>query len=321
MTEDLLKSLEGEIDFEALQPIREEREKWLSRPSQEKFKKASLFTPLTGEIKADFTGPEIIIGSRKDLNEKQHRILRKKLETFIPWRKGPFNIFGRRIDAEWQSNRKFDRILPHLDSPEEAAIADIGANNGYYMFRLSHYKPKAVIGFEPTVRHYFLVNLLKSFVPNLPIQMELLGGEHLVHFRNVFDIVLCLGVLYHYYDPIGMLKGIFKSLKPEGQIIVESQGIPGDTPVCLFPEKRYGKVPGTWFVPTAPALVNWLKRSGFKDVEFFYGHAMNSEEQRRTEWMPWESYEDFIDGDDPGKTVEGYPAPHRFYIKGRKRLN
>jgi tRNA (mo5U34)-methyltransferase len=43
---------------------------------------------------------------------------------------------------------------------------------------------------------------------------------------------------------------------------------------------------------------------------------MSSEEQRRTEWMVFESYEDFIDARNPALTVEGYPAPLRVFVRG-----
>jgi len=47
---------------------------------------------------------------------------------------------------------------------------------------------------------------------------------------------------------------------------------------------------------------------------------MSSQEQRRTEWMVFESYEDFIDTSDPALTVEGYPAPVRIFVKGRNSM-
>jgi tRNA (mo5U34)-methyltransferase len=45
---------------------------------------------------------------------------------------------------------------------------------------------------------------------------------------------------------------------------------------------------------------------------------MSSEEQRRTPWMTFESYEDFIDKDNPALTIEGYPAPRRVFFKAEK---
>ena len=38
-------------------------------------------------------------------------------------------------------------------------------------------------------------------------------------------------------------------------------------------------------------------------------------EQRKTEWITGQSLEDFLDPDNPEKTVEGYPAPKRLYIR------
>ena len=98
--------------------------------------------------------------------------------------------------------------------------------------------------------------------------------------------------------------------------MVESQAIPGDEPVALFPERRYAKAPGTYFIPTARCLKNWMLRAGFIDVEIFCIHPMSSVEQRQTEWMTFESYADFIDSDNPSLTVEGYPAPLRVFLKG-----
>jgi tRNA (mo5U34)-methyltransferase len=46
---------------------------------------------------------------------------------------------------------------------------------------------------------------------------------------------------------------------------------------------------------------------------------MNSEEQRSTEWMVFESYRDYIDPENPSLTVEGYPAPWRVFLSAVKR--
>ena len=45
---------------------------------------------------------------------------------------------------------------------------------------------------------------------------------------------------------------------------------------------------------------------------------MSSDEQRRTDWMMFESYRDFLDPDDPARTVEGYPAPWRVFLSAVK---
>jgi tRNA (mo5U34)-methyltransferase len=50
-------------------------------------------------------------------------------------------------------------------------------------------------------------------------------------------------------------------------------------------------------------------------VETFCSHPMSSAEQRRTPWMTFESYADFLDPVDPGRTIEGYPAPWRVFLR------
>jgi tRNA (mo5U34)-methyltransferase len=127
-----------------------------------------------------------------------------------------------------------------------------------------------------------------------------------------------MGILYHRVSPVQVLKDIKTAMRPGGTLIVESQGISGAAPVALFPEKTNGKVPGTYFVPTGACLGNWLKRAGFSEVEFFCSHPMSNLEQRRTEWMVFESFDDFIAPNNPALTVEGYPAPVRLYVKAVK---
>ena len=45
----------------------------------------------------------------------------------------------------------------------------------------------------------------------------------------------------------------------------------------------------------------------------------NFEEQRKTRWMPFKSFESALDSKDTTLTIEGYPAPARkFYLLGQK---
>jgi tRNA (mo5U34)-methyltransferase len=180
---------------------------------------------------------------------------------------------------------------------------------------MAHHEPKAVIGFEPYLQHYFAFKTLNGFAGCENLFCELLGVEHIGLFRNGFDIVFLMGILYHRPSPLEVLREIRTAMKPGGMLVVESQGIPGSEPTALFPAKTYAKVPGTYFVPTAPCLANWLARAGFEGVKIFYCHPMSNREQRRTDWMVFESYEDFIDASDPSLTVEGYPAPIRIFAR------
>ncbi|MDF1578053.1 MAG: tRNA 5-methoxyuridine(34)/uridine 5-oxyacetic acid(34) synthase CmoB [Desulfurivibrionaceae bacterium] len=267
----------------------------------------------------DFGGDTVVIGRRDELGEPDRRLLHDVLRGFMPWRKGPYEVFGIEIDAEWRSERKWQRLRDNLPDLTGKTIADIGSNNGYYLFRMAAHRPRLALGFEPHLHHHFTFKTLNSLAGRKDLASEMLGVEQLGLFENCFDVIFMMGILYHRISPIEVLRETLKALRPGGTLLVESQAIPGEEPIALFPEKTYAKAPGTYFVPTAVCLVNWLTRTGFLDVELFHSHPMSSAEQRRTAWMEFESYENFIDPANPQLTVEGYPAPHRVFIKARKK--
>ncbi len=274
------------------------------------------------EIRAghlDFSSDTVQIGRPDELAPGDREKLYKVLRGFMPWRKGPYEVFGIEIDAEWRSERKWQRLRDHLPDLAGKTVADIGSNNGYYLFRMAAHQPRLALGFEPHLHHHFTFKTLNSLAGQSNLKSEMLGVEQLGLFENCFDVIFMMGILYHRISPIEVLKETLKALRPGGTLIVESQAIPGEEPFALFPNKTYAKAPGTYFVPTGICLVNWLTRTGYLDVELFHSHPMSSEEQRRTAWMEFESYENFIDPANPQLTVEGYPAPHRVFIKARKK--
>ena len=309
-------------DRKAILALQQEKERWLSlgKKGVERFRLPYEGVKHIRAQQCDFSGDVVKIGGADELAEPDTSKVYKALRDFMPWRKGPFEVFGTSIDAEWRSERKWNRVLPELPDLRDKIVADIGCNNGYYMFRMAQQKPKLVIGFEPYLQHYFAFKTLNAFAGVGSLSVELLGVEHMALFRNCFDVVFLMGILYHRSSPVDVLRDIRSAMSPEGVLIVESQGIPGNDPVALFPEHRYAKVPGTYFVPTGACLANWLSRAGFADVKIFFSHPMSSGEQRRTEWMVFESYEDFIDKSDPALTVEGHPAPIRIFVKAKNLL-
>ena len=267
----------------------------------------------------DCSGDSITIGTEQEVSEEEQRLIYDQLRAFMPWRKGPFSIYGTDIDAEWRSERKWQRLEPFLPDLAGKIVADIGCSNGYYMFRMTPSRPRFVIGFEPSVQPYYCFKALNGMAGFENLAIDLLGVEHITLFPETFDLVFLMGVIYHRPSPVEVLKDILDSLKPGGTLILESQALPGSDPVALFPEKTYAKVPGTYFVPTGSCLTNWLKRAGFNEATLFCSHPMSSREQRRTDWMVFESYSEFIDPENSGRTIEGYPAPWRVFLKAVKK--
>jgi tRNA (mo5U34)-methyltransferase len=54
-----------------------------------------------------------------------------------------------------------------------------------------------------------------------------------------------------------------------------------------------------------------MQKVGFKNIRVVDVGLTTLEEQRTTEWMHSQSLLDFLDPNDFGKTIEGYPAPLR----------
>jgi tRNA (mo5U34)-methyltransferase len=79
----------------------------------------------------------------------------------------------------------------------------------------------------------------------------------------------------------------------------------------LVPEGRYAKMRNVWFIPSTQTLGGWLRRAGFRDVRLIDCSLTNVAEQHATEWMRFESLVDFLDPEDPSRTLEGHPAPRR----------
>ena len=300
--------------FLDLDIVREERKKWLTWKNIAPIQEAIASLP-------EFDSVEISLGDRVtieigDLAISEARQIEDAARMMMPWRKGPFQINDLLIDSEWQSQIKYNLLEPHFDLKEKI-VGDIGCNNGYYLFRMLTHAPKKLIGFDPSALYYSQFSFINRFIKS-NIVYEMLGVEHVEFYEHKFDTLFCLGVLYHRSDPVGMLKSLFKGLNKGGELILDTFMIDGEEEVCLTPKERYSKIPNIYFVPTVNALKNWCYRAGFDTVEVLAVKKTDLNEQRKTDWIKTQSLEDFLDPNDPDKTVEGYPAPKRVYIKAYK---
>lgn len=231
-----------------------------------------------------------------------------------PWRKGPFRINELFIDSEWQSFVKFNLLKPHLSELCGKVVADVGCNNGYYLFKMLEFAPKKLVGFDPSVRTFLQFRLINALAKT-SVKYELLGVESLPSYEHKFDIIFCLGVIYHRSDPLKMLKELKASLNKGGVVFLDTLYIADEREIALVPRQTYSKIANIHFVPSIPALRNWCERAGFKGFKVLATRATDSFEQRKTAWSEGFSLSDFLDKDDEKLTCEGYPAPQRVYVR------
>jgi tRNA (mo5U34)-methyltransferase len=234
-----------------------------------------------------------------------------------PWRKGPFDVFGVHIDTEWRSDWKWSRVSPHLDLVGKRVL-DVGCGNGYYQWRMLGAGADSVIGVDPNWLFFCQFQAMQRYLPDLPAWHLPFALEDLPARLEGFDTVFSMGVLYHRKSPIDHLLALKDCLVKGGELVLETMVVEGDVHQVLVPEDRYSQMRNVWFLPSVPALELWLRRAGFVDVRCVDVSTTTVEEQRSTEWMKYQSLSDFLDPNDPGKTVEGLPAPRRAVIVGRK---
>jgi len=140
----------------------------------------------------------------------------------------------------------------------------------------------------------------------MPLRMQELPDA-----PRVFDTTFSMGVLYHQRCPIDHLRQLRGTLRPGGQLVLETLFIPGDEPRAFTPTGRYARMKNVWLLPTVSELTTWLQRTGYRDIQVINESVTSAEEQRATEWMSFESLAEALNPADSSMTVEGWPAPRR----------
>jgi len=229
----------------------------------------------------------------------------------MPWRKGPYSIHDVGIDTDWHSDWKWDRLKNHILPLAGKTLLDVGCGNGYHGWRMLGEQAKLVIGIEPSPLFVMQYQSVRHFTGDYPLYVLPLGIEAVPDNLYAFDTVFSMGVLYHRRSPMDHLLQLKKCLQPGGQLVLETLVVNGDKNQVLLPEGRYAKMRNVWFIPSAEAICHWLERCGFTEISLVDVNITSVEEQRTTEWMPYESLSGFLNPDDHSLTIEGYPAPMR----------
>lgn len=234
----------------------------------------------------------------------------------IPWRKGPFRLNDLFIDAEWRSGMKWNRLAPDMPDLKGKTVADVGCNNGYYLYRIAEAGAARVIGFDPTLKYYLQYQLIAAHAPALPIEFMMKGWQALVEYESHFDIVFLMGINYHDREPLNIYDAVLRALRPGGLLICESVVVNFPERLSIYPAGKYAGIGGVYAIPTPSALSADLAAAGFTDVRVQHVHAMTSAEQRAAEFSPQKSLGDFVRED--GRSIEGYPPLYRAAVLARK---
>ncbi len=268
---------------------------------------------LSGETHGDWVRWNQVVEDLPGLRGDTEK-LRERLMGLHPWRKGPLRLDDVEIDTEWRSDWKWARIRDAIAPLDGRNVLDVGSGNGYYALQMREAGASTVIGVDPTLlfaMQFLAVNVFRQdpSVFILPCRLEETPPA-----RKVFDTTFSMGVLYHQRSPIDHLDRLKSTLRAGGQLVLETIYVPGQASYACTPGDRYARMRNVWLLPTLAELTTWLRRTGYSDIEIVDTTVTTTDEQRSTEWMTFESLAEALDPNDPTKTVEGWPAPHRVVV-------
>ena len=264
---------------------------------------------LKNAVKSDRSSP---------LSEGEKQRIIHHLKQLMPWRKGPYHLFGIHVDCEWRSDFKWERVLPHLAPLQGRTILDVGCGSGYHMWRIVGEGAKMVVGIDPTELFLCQFEAVRKLLNNdRRANLIPLGIEQMQPLA-AFDTVFSMGVLYHRKSPLDHLSQLKNQLVKGGELVLETLVVDGDVNTVLVPTDRYAKMKNVYFIPSVAALINWLEKVGFTNVRCVDVATTTFEEQRKTDWLENESLIDFLDPNNHSKTIEGYQAPKRAVILANK---
>ncbi|WP_085247929.1 tRNA 5-methoxyuridine(34)/uridine 5-oxyacetic acid(34) synthase CmoB [Gilliamella mensalis] len=260
----------------------------------------------------------VTVNSEQPISTGEQQRITQLLKNMMPWRKGPFHLYGIDIDTEWRSDWKWERLINHIDSLEGKIVLDVGCNSGYHLWRMIGAGAKLAVGIDPMALYLCQFEAIRKLLGNdLRAHLLPLGIEQLPKL-SAFDTVFSMGVLYHRRSPLDHLYQLKDQLVEGGQLVLETLVIDGEQHQALMPGERYAQMRNVYFIPSVPTMINWLKKCGFSDAKMVDISLTSLDEQRKTEWMTSESLADFLDPTDSTKTIEGYPAPMRAVFIAKK---
>jgi tRNA (mo5U34)-methyltransferase len=259
----------------------------------------------------DLTQAEVTAGSPLPPDSEEYKLLKQSLLRLSPWRKGPFNLHGVKIDSEWRSDLKWARVAPHIGCLRGRKVLDVGCGNGYYLMRTAGAGAELAIGIDPSLLFLAQFAAVNQYCRQTRAFLLPVGFEQLPEEMQCFDTVFSMGVFYHRRSPFDFLRSLRMLLRKDGELVLETLVVEGDKNTVLVPPERYARMNNVWFIPSPEAMLAWLDKAGFAGARMVDICKTTVEEQRTTGWMPGESLELCLKPENNALTIEGHPAPVR----------
>jgi len=193
-----------------------------------------------------------------------------------------------------ESEQKLNTLLFPKDLTGKTVI-DVGAWDGFFSFEAEKRNAESVLAIDtimwkegPTfnvqkgreVMHTgkkgfnFAHKILNSKVKSEEIEVMDLRTTNSIYGK--FDLVLCLGILYHMKDPFGMCRVMSDICADDGMMILEThldcevENIMDKPMMRFYPNNECNNDAGTWWGPNPQCVAKMLMAAGFKEVKLIF---------------------------------------------------
>lgn len=188
-----------------------------------------------------------------------------------------FNFGNGIVTPGYDDSYKRIRTLRLPEDLSGMTVLDIGSWDGFFAFEAERRGASRVLATDSfcwsgagwgTKDGFNLARrVLNSKVEDLEIDvLELSPGK-----VGTFDLVMCLGVLYHMRDPLLALERILSVTKRQLILDTHVEHLMTNRPmIAFYPGKELNNDPTNWCGPNRAAVEAMLKAAGFRRVEMVY---------------------------------------------------
>lgn len=218
---------------------------------------------------------------------------------------GPFPLPGNRIaPSAWDCRGKMFAYEACGLTPKTVRgkrCLDVGSNAGYDVFLLASMGALEVVGTEPN--GFFHHAQFFSAVYDFPgVSFLNLGWEDLDRrYLYDFDLVTCLGLIYHVKEPGLLIDRLASIMRPGATLVMETHVLSETSHQNLYIEDKFWGDETYWWVFGDECLKGMLRTAGFSNVQMLLKMDCDSRNPL-----------------DPTTTVEGYPAGARAWFAAQK---
>jgi tRNA (mo5U34)-methyltransferase len=219
-----------------------------------------------------------------------HEDIATRVRELAPWfhnlrldgiETAPNHFLGDYPSAKWS---RFAHALPA--DLRGCSVLDIGSNAGFYAIEMKRRGADRVVAIEPDAR-YLAQARFAAAVSDCDIEFQQCSIYDLPAIDQKFDVVLCLGVMYHLRYPLLALDLIHRYVV--GDLLVfqsmlrgaaDVPPLAGDYPFSerrifdqdgfprmSFIEERYAGDATNWWIPNLACAMAMLRSAGFEIVD------------------------------------------------------